>query len=55
MNAVESTADLTGSDSLTIPTQIANQLPKAGKARVILFVEDQMTIRNRTRVDTSSS
>ncbi|MDB6038350.1 MAG: hypothetical protein JWM99_2191 [Verrucomicrobiales bacterium] len=41
MNAIEFTADLTGADSLAIPTQIASQLPKAGKARVILLVKDQ--------------
>jgi hypothetical protein len=41
MNAIEFTADLTGSDLLAIPSQIASQLPKEGKARVILLVEDQ--------------
>ena len=37
MNAVEFTADLRGEATLVIPAEVANQLPKTGRARVILM------------------
>ena len=39
MNAVEFTAELSGSDVLSIPQEIATQLPKSGTARVILLTD----------------
>ena len=37
MNAVEFTTELSGAARLTIPSEIAAQLPKSGKARVIIL------------------
>ncbi|MBI5772157.1 MAG: hypothetical protein HZA89_00255 [Verrucomicrobia bacterium] len=39
MNAVEFTTDLSGAATLAIPGNIAAQLPKAGKARVIVLTD----------------
>ena len=39
MNAVEFTTDLSGGDVLRIPSAVAAQLPKTGKARVIVLTE----------------
>ncbi len=41
MNAVEFTTDLSGGDMLRIPSAVAAQLPKTGKARVIVLTEAQ--------------
>ncbi len=41
MNAVEFTAELTDSNTLQIPAEAAAQLPKAGRARVIVLTDDQ--------------
>ena len=40
MKAVEFETELHGQKSLTIPQQVAAQLPATGKARVIMLVED---------------
>jgi transaldolase len=40
MNAVEFTTELSGSDTLTIPQEIAAQLPKSGQARVIILTSE---------------
>ena len=40
MNAVEFTTELSDSGVLTIPSDVASRLPKAGKARVIVLTED---------------
>lgn len=40
MNAVEFTTDLSGSNALSIPTEIAAQLPQTGRARVIVLTEN---------------
>lgn len=40
MNAVEFTADLNGGASLSIPKDVAAQLPKTGTARVIVLTND---------------
>jgi hypothetical protein len=37
MNPVEFTAELTPEPVLPIPQDIANQLPKSGRARVVVF------------------
>jgi len=37
MNAVEFTTELSGAATLSIPPRIAEQLPKSGKARVIVL------------------
>ena len=37
MNAVEFTTELSEKPVLTIPSDVAEQLPKAGKARVIVI------------------
>jgi hypothetical protein len=37
MNAVEFTTELSGSETLRIPSEAAAQLPKSGKARVIVL------------------
>jgi len=37
MNAIEFTTELSEKPVLTIPSEIAQQLPKAGKARVIVI------------------
>jgi hypothetical protein len=39
MNAVEFVTELKGATMLNIPSEIAAQLPKAGKARVIVLTE----------------
>ena len=40
MNAVEFTTELTGAAVLPIPREIAAQLPKSGKARIIVLTDD---------------
>ena len=40
MNAIEFTTELSGEPVLTIPNEIAAQLPKAGKARVIVLTTE---------------
>ena len=40
MNAVEFTAELSGNAVLQIPSEAAAQLPKAGKARVIVLTDE---------------
>ena len=40
MNAVEFTAELSGADTLTIPPEVAAQLPKTGRARVIVLTAE---------------
>ena len=40
MNAVEFTTELKGNSVLQIPSDAAAQLPKAGKARVIILTAD---------------
>jgi len=37
MNAVEFTTELSGAAVLTIPMEIAAQLPKSGRARIIVL------------------
>ena len=39
MNAIEFTTELSGAAVLPIPREIAAQLPKSGKARVIVLTE----------------
>ena len=39
MKAVEFTTELTGAAVLSLPVDVAAQLPKAGKARVILLTD----------------
>lgn len=41
MNAVEFTIELTDSGTLRIPAEVAAQLPKIGRARVIVLTDDQ--------------
>ena len=40
MNALEFVTELKGATVLNIPTEIAAQLPKAGKARIIVLTEE---------------
>jgi len=40
MKAVEFTTELSGSPLLQIPSEAAAQLPKSGKARVIVLTDD---------------
>ena len=40
MNAVEFTTELSGAATLPIPREIAAQLPKSGKARIIVLTDD---------------
>jgi hypothetical protein len=40
MTAVEFTTELSGTSVLPIPPQIAEQLPKAGKARIIVLTNE---------------
>jgi hypothetical protein len=40
MNAIEFITELKGEDVLRVPEAAAAQLPKAGKARVIVLTED---------------
>jgi hypothetical protein len=39
MNAIEFTTELSGAAVLPIPREIAAQLPKSGKARIIVLTE----------------
>jgi hypothetical protein len=39
MSTVEFAADLTETPVLTIPSEVAARLPKAGKARVIVIID----------------
>jgi len=41
MNAVEFTTELSGKDTLSVPSDILSQLPHTGKARVIVLTEDE--------------
>jgi hypothetical protein len=40
MNAIEFTIELSGETTLEIPPHIAAQLPKAGKARIIVLTDE---------------
>ena len=40
MNAIEFTTELSGGAMLQIPSEAAAQLPKSGKARVIVLTDD---------------
>ncbi|HUB26535.1 MAG TPA: hypothetical protein VL992_14005 [Tepidisphaeraceae bacterium] len=40
MQALEFTTELSGATVLAIPQEIASQLPKTGKARIIVLTED---------------
>jgi hypothetical protein len=40
MNAIEFTTELSGAAVLPIPSEIAAQLPKSGKARVIVLTDE---------------
>ena len=40
MNAIEFTTELSGAAVLTIPSGVAAQLPKSGRARVIVLTEE---------------
>ena len=40
MNAVEFTTELSGTAMLSIPREIAAQLPKSGKARIIVLTDE---------------
>ncbi len=40
MNAVEFTTELTGAAVLPIPREVAAQLPKAGRARIIVLTDE---------------
>lgn len=40
MNAVEFTTELSGAAVLTIPVEIAAQLPKTGMARIIVLTDE---------------
>ena len=40
MNAVEFTTELSETPVLNIPTEIAAQLPKAGRARIIVLTDE---------------
>jgi hypothetical protein len=42
MNAVEFTTQLSGSNTLQIPSEVAAALPKSGKARVIVLTEQDV-------------
>jgi hypothetical protein len=41
MKAVEFTTELSGSETLQIPSEAAAQLPKSGKARVIVLTAEE--------------
>jgi len=43
MNAVEFTTELSASPVLSVPKEAADQLPKSGKARVIVLTGDEDT------------
>ncbi len=40
MHAIEFTAELSGQPVLTIPKEVAAQLPKEGRARIIVLTAD---------------
>ena len=40
MNAIEFTTELTDSSVLNIPSNIVSQMPKSGRARVIVLTND---------------
>ena len=40
MNAIEFTTELSGTTTLQIPADVADQLPKTGKARVIVLMDE---------------
>lgn len=40
MHAIEFTTELSGSGTLPIPQEVAAQLPKTGKARVIVLTDE---------------
>jgi hypothetical protein len=40
MNAVEFTTELSGATVLPIPADVAAQLPKSGRARIIVLTEE---------------
>ena len=40
MNAIEFTTELSGVATLQLPADVAAQLPKAGKARVIVLTDE---------------
>ena len=39
MNAVEFTTELSGSRTLTVPPEVADQLPRSGRVRVLLLTD----------------
>ena len=41
MNAIEFTTELSGSSVLQIPAEVAAQLPKAGKVRIIVLAGEE--------------
>ncbi len=41
MNAIEFTAELSGTAVLQIPPEVAAQLPKSGKARIIVLTDEE--------------
>jgi hypothetical protein len=43
MNAVEFTTELSSAATLSMPARIAEQLPKSGKARVIVLTDGDAT------------
>ena len=49
MTAVEFTAELSGADTLAIPPEIASQLPKAGRARIIVLTDDRSGVDKEWR------
>jgi hypothetical protein len=40
MHAIEFTTELSGTTILEIPAEVVEQLPKSGKARVIVFTDE---------------
>ena len=40
MSAVEFTTELNGTDRLEIPSEVSAQLPKSGRARVIVLTDE---------------
>jgi hypothetical protein len=40
MNAIEFTTELNGASVLAVPEEVAAQLPKSGRARVIVLTND---------------
>ena len=42
MNAVEFTVDLSEKPHFSVPKDVADKLPKSGKARVIILIEDDL-------------